>query len=120
MFQWTQKIGGSGPALEKIIARGLQYSRFHTTSLCSPTRQALLTGRNHHSAGMGNVADLATGSPGYSSIRPNSVAVTDDYPEGSTNKFSGKIHWVRVELEGKDMSHLEPVELKHNRIMARQ
>jgi hypothetical protein len=47
------------PAMEKIAERGLLYSRFHTTALCSPTRQALLTGRNHHSAEMGSVAEVA-------------------------------------------------------------
>jgi len=46
--------------------------------------------------------------------------VTDDYPEGESNKFSGKIHWVRVDLEEDDVSHLEPPELKYHRTMARQ
>ena len=48
------------PAMQKIHDDGLLYNRFHTTALCSPTRQALLTGRNHHSAGMGSVAEVAT------------------------------------------------------------
>ena len=43
---------------------GLRYNRFHTTALCSPTRQALLTGRNHHSVGMGGITEIATGAPG--------------------------------------------------------
>jgi arylsulfatase len=47
------------PALEKVAERILLYNRFHTTALCSPTRQALLTGRNHHSEGMGSVAEAA-------------------------------------------------------------
>ena len=47
------------------LAAGLKYNRFHTTALCSPTRQALLTGRNHHSAGMGGITEIATGAPGY-------------------------------------------------------
>ena len=50
---------------------GLKYNRFHTTALCSPTRQALLTGRNHHSVGMGGITEIATSAPGYNSIRPN-------------------------------------------------
>ena len=45
------------PTLDKLASNGLKYNRFHTTALCSPTRQALLTGRNHHSAGMGNMAN---------------------------------------------------------------
>ncbi len=54
------------PTAEKLAAGGLKYNRFHTTALCSPSRQALLTGRNHHSAGMGGITELATGAPGYS------------------------------------------------------
>ncbi len=54
----------STPNFERLAARGLKYNRFHTTALCSPTRSALLTGRNHHSVGMGNIAELATSAPG--------------------------------------------------------
>ena len=49
---------------------GLKYTRFHTTALCSPTRQALLTGRNHHSVGMGGITEIATAAPGYTSMLP--------------------------------------------------
>ncbi len=62
------------PAMEKVANQGLTYNRFHTTALCSPTRAALLTGRNHHSAGIGSVCEVATGAPGNDSIRPNTVA----------------------------------------------
>ncbi len=55
---------------------GLKYNRFHTTALCSPTRQALLTGRNHHTVGMGGITEIATSAPGYNSIRPNDVRAT--------------------------------------------
>jgi hypothetical protein len=48
------------PTAERLAAGGLKYNRFHTTALCSPTRQALLTGRNHHSVGMANITELAT------------------------------------------------------------
>ena len=58
------------PNAEKLAAGGLKYRRFHTTALCSPTRQALLTGRNHHSVGMGAITEVATGAPGYSSVLP--------------------------------------------------
>ena len=51
------------PSAEKLAAGGLKYNRFHTTALCSPSRQALLTGRNHHSAGMGGITEIATGAP---------------------------------------------------------
>jgi arylsulfatase A-like enzyme len=59
---------------ERLAASGLRYTRFHTTALCSPTRAALLTGRNHHSVGMGAITEMATSAPGYSSIRPKSKA----------------------------------------------
>jgi arylsulfatase len=72
------------PIAEKLAADGLKYNRFHTTALCSPTRQALLTGRNHHSAGMGNITELASGSPGYSSVLPNSMS-----PLAQTLKLNG-------------------------------
>jgi arylsulfatase len=58
------------PALDRIAASGLRYTNFHSTSLCSPTRAALITGRNHHSVGFGVVGEIATGFPGYDSIIP--------------------------------------------------
>jgi arylsulfatase len=56
------------PALDRIAAGGLRYTNFHSTALCSPTRAALITGRNHHSVGFGVIAEQATGYPGYDSI----------------------------------------------------
>jgi arylsulfatase len=56
------------PALDRIAQSGLRYTRFHSTSLCSPTRAALITGRNHHVAGYGVVGEAATGFPGYDSV----------------------------------------------------
>ncbi|MFI4937324.1 MAG: arylsulfatase [Candidatus Berkiellales bacterium] len=56
------------PSLDRIANMGLRYTQFHSTALCSPTRAALITGRNHHSAGFGVVAEQATGYPGYDSI----------------------------------------------------
>src|SRR5271167_2750343 len=58
------------PAMDRIAAQGLRYTNFHSTALCSPTRAALITGRNHHSAGNGVVGEIATGFPGYDSIIP--------------------------------------------------
>ena len=60
--------------LDKLAADGLRYNNFHTTALCSPTRTALLTGRNHHVNNAGAIMELATGFPGNTGIRPNSVA----------------------------------------------
>ena len=62
------------PTADRLAAGGVKYNRFHTTALCAPTRAALLTGRNHHSVGMGVITELATSAPGYSSVRPNSCA----------------------------------------------
>ena len=58
------------PALDRIAAQGLRYTNFHSTALCSPTRAAIITGRNHHSVGTGVVGEIATGFPGYDSIIP--------------------------------------------------
>ncbi|CRI67542.1 conserved exported hypothetical protein [Thiocapsa sp. KS1] len=58
------------PALDRIANNGLRYTNFHSTSLCSPTRAAIITGRNHHSVGFGVVGEIATGFPGYDSIIP--------------------------------------------------
>ncbi len=56
------------PALDRVAANGLRYTNFHSTALCSPTRAALITGRNHHSVGFGVISEQATGYPGYDSI----------------------------------------------------
>lgn len=62
------------PVAERLAHEGLSYSRFHTTALCAPTRQALLTGRNHHAVGMGAITEVATSAPGYTSVRPHAAA----------------------------------------------
>src|ERR1700746_1525450 len=58
------------PAMDRIAQEGLRYTNFHSTALCSPTRAAIITGRNHHSVGFGVVDEIATGFPGYDSIIP--------------------------------------------------
>jgi hypothetical protein len=72
------------PAAERLADNGLRYNRFHTTARCSPTRAALLSGRNHHTVGMGGIIELATSAPGYSSMRPDSCA-----PLAETLKLNG-------------------------------
>ena len=99
-FAASSAFGGpcSTPTAERLAAGGLKYNRFHTTALCSPTRQALLTGRNHHTVGMGGITELATSAPGYSSIRPNTcapLAETLRLNGYSTAQF-GKCHEVPV------------------------
>jgi hypothetical protein len=85
-FGASSAFGGpcQTPNFEKLAAGGLKYTRFHTTALCSPTRQALLTGRNHHSVGMGNITETATAAPGYTSVLPNTKA-----PLAATLKLNG-------------------------------
>ncbi len=62
------------PTVERLANQGLRYNQFHTTALCSPTRAALLTGRNHHMNNMGSITETATAFPGKTGQRPNSVA----------------------------------------------
>src|SRR5262245_49017503 len=62
------------PTVEALAANGLRYNEFHTTALCSPTRAALLSGRNHHVNNMGSVTETATAFPGQTGQRPNNVA----------------------------------------------
>jgi Sulfatase len=64
------------PSLDRIAQMGLRYTQFHSTALCSPTRAALITGRNHHSVGFGVITEQSRGYPGYNSvIGPENAAV---------------------------------------------
>lgn len=86
------------PTADRLAAGGLKFNRFHTTAICSATRQALLTGRNHHNAGMAGITEIATGQPGYSSVLPNTMsplAKTLKLNGYSTAQF-GKCHEVPV------------------------
>jgi arylsulfatase A-like enzyme len=99
-FGASSAFGGpcNTPTADRLAANGLKLTRFHTTALCSPTRQAMLTGRNHHSVGMGAITEMATSAPGNSSIRPKSkapVAETLRLNGFSTAQF-GKCHEVPV------------------------
>ena len=99
-FGATAAFGGpvATPSADKLAASGLKYNRFHTTAICSATRQALLTGRNHHNAGMAGITEIATGQPGYCSVLPNTMsplAKTLKLNGYSTAQF-GKCHEVPV------------------------
>jgi arylsulfatase A-like enzyme len=99
-FASSSAFGGviNTPTAERLAKNGLKFNRFHTTALCSPTRQALLTGRNHHAVGMGGITEIATSAPGYSSVRPKSaapLAETLRLNGYSTAQF-GKCHEVPV------------------------
>jgi arylsulfatase len=85
-FAASSAFGGpvDTPTAERLAAGGLKYNRFHTTALCSPTRAAMLSGRNHHVVGMGGITEIATSAPGYNSLRPNTCA-----PLAETLKLNG-------------------------------
>jgi arylsulfatase A-like enzyme len=85
-FGSSSAFGGpcQTPTAERLAGEGLKFTRFHTTALCSPTRAALLSGRNHHTVGMGGITEIATSAPGYNSIRPNTCA-----PLAETLKLNG-------------------------------
>src|SRR5208337_1489038 len=76
-FGMCSSFGGPVPTpyMDKLASNGLKYTRFHTTALCSPTRAALLAGRNHHSCGTGVIIEMGTGYPGYTGIIPQSTAL---------------------------------------------
>jgi arylsulfatase A-like enzyme len=92
----TSTFGGviPTPAMDRIAKAGLRYTQFHSTALCSPTRAALITGRNHHSVGNGVIAEMATGYPGYDSIiEKDSASVAEILQEnGYATSFFGKNH----------------------------
>jgi arylsulfatase A-like enzyme len=99
-FGASSAFGGpcETPNFERLASNGLRYNRFHTTALCAPTRAALLTGRNHHSVGMGGITEIATSAPGNNSLRPNTkapLAQTLQLNGDSTAQF-GKCHEVPV------------------------
>jgi arylsulfatase len=93
--QWGT-FGGQVPTpnLDRLAKMGLRYTRFHTTALCSPTRAALLTGRNHHSAGTGVITEVGDGYPGYSGQIPKSAAMFAEVlrQNGYSTAFIGKDH----------------------------
>jgi hypothetical protein len=82
------------PALDRVAKSGLRYTNFHSTSLCSPTRAALITGRNHHVSGFGVVGEIATGFPGYNSVirRENGTIGSILRANGYATSWFGKNH----------------------------
>jgi hypothetical protein len=82
------------PTVESLAKEGLRYNQFHTTALCSPTRTALLTGRNHHMNNMGSITETATAFPGNTGQRPNNVAPLAEMLRlnGYSTAFFGKNH----------------------------
>ena len=99
-FGASSVFGGpcNTPNAQRLADRGLRFNRFHTTALCSPTRQALLTGRNHHAVGMGGITEIATSAPGYDSVRPDTAAPIAEILRlnGFSTAAFGKCHEVPV------------------------
>ena len=95
-FGHAGAFGGavSTPTMDRLAAEGLRFNSFHTTALCSPTRAALLTGRNHHSVGTGVVIEMGTGFPGYTGIVPGSAAALPEIlrQNGYATAAIGKWH----------------------------
>ena len=129
------------PTMDRLAAEGLRYNKFHTTALCSPTRAALITGRNHHSVASGVIAEAATGYDGYTGIIPRSAGTIGEVlrQNGYMTAWIGKNHntptweasaagpfdhWANglgfdyfYGFNGGDMNHWNPV-LYENRNLA--
>lgn len=103
-FGATSTFGGPIPTpnFDRVANSGLKYNHFHTTALCSPTRAALLTGRNHHTCGMASITEFATGYPGYTSLIPKSVGSIGNIlvNNGYNTAWFGKHHLVPEWMQG--------------------
>src|SRR5215510_10269030 len=86
--------GVPSPTMDRLAKEGLRYNRFHTTALCSPTRAALITGRNHHSAAFASITEAATGYDGYTCVLPRSCGTIGEVlrQNGYTTAWIGKNH----------------------------
>jgi hypothetical protein len=95
-FGQSSAFGGpiSMPTVDRLANEGLRYNQFHTTALCSPTRSALLSGRNHHMNNFGSIAETATTFPGQTGQRPNNVATVAEMLRlnGYSTAHFGKNH----------------------------
>lgn len=95
-FAASSSFGGpiATPTFDALADRGLRYNRFHTTALCSPTRAALLTGRNHHAVNNGVISEIATGRPGYTGVIPDDAVTFGEVLKGNgyVTAFIGKNH----------------------------
>src|SRR5215470_7463094 len=95
-FGASSTFGGpiSTPTFDRVAKSGLRYTMFHTTALCSPTRAALITGRNHHSNASGVITEMATGFPGYNSLVPKSSGSVGEVlrENGYNTSWFGKMH----------------------------
>ena len=79
------------PTFDRLAAAGLRYNQFHTTALCSPTRAALITGRNHHSNATGAIMELGVGYPGYHTLMPKSNGTIAEILKGQFDQGWDKV-----------------------------
>src|SRR5882724_6311574 len=95
-FGASSTFGGpiQTPTFDALAANGLRYNEFHTTALCSPTRAALISGRNHHNVASGNITEFATGFDGYNSLVPKTCASIGEIlkDNGWNTGWWGKAH----------------------------
>jgi arylsulfatase A-like enzyme len=95
-FGATSTFGGAipTPTMDQLAKAGLSYNTFHTTALCSPTRSALITGRNHHTNATGVITEMGTGYPGYNSLMPKSSGTVGEIlkQNGYSTAWFGKNH----------------------------
>jgi len=135
--------GIPSPTMDRLAAEGLRYNRFHTTALCSPTRAALITGRNHHSAATGVITEAATGYDGYTCVLPKSCGTIGEVlrQHGYMTAWIGKNHntpawetsaagpfdrWANglgfeyfYGFNGGDMNHWNPVVYENRNLVPR-
>ena len=95
------------PRIDALAAGGLTFTNFHTTALCSPTRACVLTGRNHHSVGMGRIIDLSLGYPGYDAMisRRHGFVPAMLTPAGWSAWAVGKWHLTPLDLQAFGSQH---------------
>ena len=102
-FGQLSSFGGmvETPVLDRVAANGLRYTNMHTTALCSPSRGAILTGRNHHSIGLATISETSSGYPGYNAILPFNKGMLSDMllPHGYNTFMVGKWHLTPPEHE---------------------
>ena len=102
-FGQLSSFGGlvETPVLDRFAANGLRYTNMHTTALCSPSRGAILTGRNHHSLGLATISETSTGYPGYNAILPFDKGMLSEMllPHGYNTFLVGKWHLAPPEHE---------------------
>ncbi len=114
------------PTFDKLAAEGLRYNRFHVTALCSPTRAALLSGRNHHAVGFGSISELIGGWPGYSTNWPTSAASIAQILQanGYNTAAIGKWHLTNAlgfdyfwGFLGGETSQFDPLLVENNKVI---